>query len=146
MTGNRLQQDRAVLDGTRHRAALGISEQTDAVAVVVSEETGSIGLVERGRIVRNLDEDRLRSTLGALLGNGSVRRLPASADALRRGLPARGKSRLRRTSDPAAPAAAAPAPAAAPAAAAAPVEPATTARAGSGSSSRPATKTGGGVE
>lgn len=85
--------------GTRHRAALGITEQTDAVAVVVSEETGSIGLVERGRIVRNLDEDRLRSTLGALLGNVSLRRLPASADALRRGLPARGKARPRRTSE-----------------------------------------------
>ena len=44
--------------GTRHRAALGITEQTDAVVVVVSEETGAISLVERGRIVRNLDQAR----------------------------------------------------------------------------------------
>ena len=46
--------------GTRHRAAIGISEQTDAIVVVVSEETGSISLVQRGRIERNLTEDQLR--------------------------------------------------------------------------------------
>jgi diadenylate cyclase len=46
--------------GTRHRAAIGISEQTDAVVVVVSEETGSISLVVRGRIERNLTEEQLR--------------------------------------------------------------------------------------
>jgi diadenylate cyclase len=83
--------------GTRHRAALGITEQTDALAVVVSEETGSIGLVERGRIVRNLDEDRLRNTLMALLGEGgTARRLPAQAAALRRGLPLRHRARAKR--------------------------------------------------
>ncbi len=46
--------------GTRHRAAIGISEQTDAIVVVVSEETGSISLVVRGRIERNLTEQQLR--------------------------------------------------------------------------------------
>jgi len=85
--------------GTRHRAALGITEQTDSLAVVVSEETGSIGLVERGRIVRNLDEDRLRTALIALLSNGSARRLPAQADALRRGLPLRRRPRSRRPAE-----------------------------------------------
>jgi diadenylate cyclase len=53
--------------GTRHRAAIGITEQTDAVVIVVSEETGSVGLVERGRILRDLDEERLRIALVALL-------------------------------------------------------------------------------
>jgi diadenylate cyclase len=61
--------------GTRHRAALGISEDTDALVVVVSEETGSISLVERGRIVRNLDEDKLRVALVTLLRLGLARRI-----------------------------------------------------------------------
>jgi len=53
--------------GTRHRAALGITEQTDAVVVVVSEETGQASLVERARIRRNLDEAQLNRALTALL-------------------------------------------------------------------------------
>src|SRR3972149_5393532 len=59
--------------GTRHRAALGITEQTDAVVVVVSEESGSIALVERARIIRNLDEERLRTALVSLLQPGGTR-------------------------------------------------------------------------
>lgn len=49
--------------GTRHRAAIGITEQTDALAVVVSEETGIISLAKNGRMVRRLDEARLRRLL-----------------------------------------------------------------------------------
>ena len=53
--------------GTRHRAALGITEQTDAVVVVVSEENGQISLVERARIVRNLTEGGLARAIQGLL-------------------------------------------------------------------------------
>ena len=53
--------------GTRHRAAKGISEQTDAVSVVVSEETGAISLVSDGRMASYLNETRLRSMLAGLL-------------------------------------------------------------------------------
>lgn len=49
--------------GTRHRAAVGITEQNDALAVVVSEETGIISVARGGRIVRNLDPQRLRRIL-----------------------------------------------------------------------------------
>lgn len=51
--------------GLRHRAALGISEVSDAIAVVVSEETGSISIAHAGRMIRRLDPDRLENILGA---------------------------------------------------------------------------------
>jgi diadenylate cyclase len=52
--------------GLRHRAALGISEVTDAVAVVVSEETGAISVVHGGRMIRRLNPERLENILRAL--------------------------------------------------------------------------------
>lgn len=52
--------------GTRHRAALGMSEQCDAVVVVVSEETGIVSIAENGRISRRLTPDQLRSRLRPL--------------------------------------------------------------------------------
>jgi hypothetical protein len=51
--------------GTRHQAALGITSMTDAVAVVVSEETGLISVAHNGRLIRGLDERRLRQLLKA---------------------------------------------------------------------------------
>ncbi len=60
--------------GTRHRAALGITEQTDAVVVVVSEENGQISLVERARIVRNLTEAGLAQAIQGLLDPAGGRR------------------------------------------------------------------------
>jgi diadenylate cyclase len=49
--------------GTRHRAAIGITEETDAVAIIVSEETGTISMAMGGKISRNLDGASLRSAL-----------------------------------------------------------------------------------
>jgi len=53
--------------GLRHRAGLGISEVSDAIALVVSEETGSISIAFQGRFIRRLDGERLLNTLRALL-------------------------------------------------------------------------------
>lgn len=49
--------------GLRHRAALGISEASDAIAVVVSEQTGSISVAHGGRMIRRLDTERLENIL-----------------------------------------------------------------------------------
>ncbi|MBQ7498367.1 MAG: diadenylate cyclase CdaA [Selenomonas sp.] len=49
--------------GTRHRAAIGLSEQCDALIVVVSEETGTVSVAENGHIMRHLDMDRLKAVL-----------------------------------------------------------------------------------
>jgi diadenylate cyclase len=51
--------------GLRHRAALGISEVSDAIAVVVSEETGSISIAHSGRMIRRMNMERLQNTLYA---------------------------------------------------------------------------------
>jgi len=65
--------------GLRHRAALGISEVSDAVAVVVSEETGSISVAHNGRMIQRLDAARLRHILSAFYrprgGSGMMRGL-----------------------------------------------------------------------
>jgi len=57
--------------GLRHRAALGISEVTDAVAVVVSEETGFISIAHAGRMIRRLDPERLENILVAFFRTGN---------------------------------------------------------------------------
>ena len=53
--------------GTRHRAALGVTEDTDAVAVVVSEESGLISIVQHGEIRRGLDAPKLRAAISEAL-------------------------------------------------------------------------------
>lgn len=55
--------------GLRHRAALGITEITDAIAVVVSEETGSISLAHRGRLIRRINADKLENLLNTFFKN-----------------------------------------------------------------------------
>jgi diadenylate cyclase len=54
--------------GTRHRAGLGISEESDAIAVIVSEETGEISVAVGGKLHRNLDQELLKSLLLKELG------------------------------------------------------------------------------
>jgi diadenylate cyclase len=60
--------------GLRHRAALGIAESSDAVAVVVSEETGTIAVAHAGRMIRNLDPERLTNILAAFYTPAQPRR------------------------------------------------------------------------
>ncbi|HUB24459.1 MAG TPA: diadenylate cyclase CdaA [Tepidisphaeraceae bacterium] len=56
--------------GSRHRAAVGMSQESDAVVLVVSEETGDISIAESGRLIRKLSPDALRGLLNELLGRG----------------------------------------------------------------------------
>ena len=56
--------------GSRHRAAIGLTEENDSVAVVVSEETGKISLVLDGAIERGLTQDELRARLRRLVSYG----------------------------------------------------------------------------
>jgi len=77
MSGNRLQSATCYLPlsdnrnlskalGTRHRAAVGISEVSDSLTIVVSEETGAVSVAKNGRLLRNLNQDQLREQLQAL--------------------------------------------------------------------------------
>jgi diadenylate cyclase len=60
--------------GSRHRAAIGLTEENDSVAVVVSEETGGISIAADGQIERGLDPDTIRERLRSLISEGSARR------------------------------------------------------------------------
>jgi diadenylate cyclase len=57
--------------GTRHRAAFGLTEETDAIVVLVSEEAGQAHLVQSGEMIRNLTEGQIRDTLAQLLNLNS---------------------------------------------------------------------------
>lgn len=62
--------------GTRHRAGIGISEITDCMTIIVSEETGKVSIAKGGKLIRNIDSEYLRSKLTDAQGKtGEVRRL-----------------------------------------------------------------------
>lgn len=62
--------------GSRHRAAVGMSQESDAVVLVVSEETGDVSVAERGVLMRKLTPDALRGILHELLGGGEKKQPP----------------------------------------------------------------------
>ncbi|MFZ4598912.1 MAG: diadenylate cyclase CdaA [Terrimicrobiaceae bacterium] len=64
--------------GLRHRAGLGLSEESDAVAIVVSEETGQVSICHSGLIERNLNVEKFRRRLSQLLLNDTYERDPSS--------------------------------------------------------------------
>ncbi len=73
--------------GTRHRAAIGITEDTDAVAIVVSEETGTVSYLEDGNILRGMDGDTLRAKLRQVLGTSRSKRSQEVETSVREGSP-----------------------------------------------------------
>ena len=75
--------------GTRHRAAVGVTEESDAVVVVISEETSAISVVYGGEMVRDLDGPRLREILREILSGGRLERAATAGD-LRPKLPEAG--------------------------------------------------------
>ena len=86
-----LSQDLPEGVGTRHRAAVGVTEQSDALVIVVSEETAEISVVLGGEMLRDLDAPHLRVILQEILA-GERKELPAAAEDVKRPLELAGQS------------------------------------------------------
>lgn len=66
--------------GTRHRAAIGVTEETDAIAIIVSEETGTVSLAIGGKITRNLEGENLRAAIQNAVEGRVVTQSPQPVD------------------------------------------------------------------
>ncbi len=74
-------RDRAI--GLRHRAAMGVTEETDAIALIVSEESGALSLAYRGKLEHDLEPEELRNRLNELLTFGTPRLEPLEEESTR---------------------------------------------------------------
>ena len=74
-------RDRAI--GLRHRAAMGVTEETDAIALIVSEESGALSVAYRGKLEHDLEPDELRDRLNEILTFGSVKSETPAEDTAR---------------------------------------------------------------
>jgi diadenylate cyclase len=74
-------RDRAI--GLRHRAAMGVTEETDAIALIVSEESGALSLAYRGKLEHDLEPEELRNRLNELLTFGTLKTEPIEEEQIR---------------------------------------------------------------
>ena len=72
--------------GTRHRAGVGVTEETDCVCIIVSEETGTVSLAYRGRLARGMNRDRMERHLHNLLVKGKSSGLAGNVEKIKQAI------------------------------------------------------------
>ncbi len=85
--------------GLRHRAGLGISEVSDAIVIIVSEESGKISVVSEGRFIRGIDADRLAIILNEFIKMENQRGVPSWFSSVISSLPVLGKRKADKTDE-----------------------------------------------